>query len=82
MVSWGPAPGDLENWNYETVDTAPYLKKGENIIASQVWNMGILKGPIQISIQTAFLMQGESKFEQLAKGIIKDLIPGVALRGS
>lgn len=63
LVSWGPAVGDILNWNYETVDIAPYLKKGKNIIASQVWNLGNLKGARQISNKTAFILQGNSTLE-------------------
>ena len=33
----GPAPGDTY---YDKVDIAPYLKKGENIIAARVWFFG------------------------------------------
>lgn len=60
QVCWGPAVGDIENWNYETVDLAPFLIKGKNIIASQVWNHGLRNGARQISLRTAFIMQGES----------------------
>lgn len=64
LVSWGPAVGDLLNWNYETVDIAPFLVKGKNIIAAQVWNMGSLKGARQISYCTAFILQGNSTTER------------------
>lgn len=40
MVSLGPARGDLANWNYETVDIAPYLNAGTNYVAAIVWNYG------------------------------------------
>ena len=30
LVSLGPARSDLSNWNYETVDIAPYLRQGKN----------------------------------------------------
>ena len=65
LVSWGPAVDDLMNWNYETIDLTPYLLKGENIIASQVWNMGFLKGQRQISYTTAFILQGNGDTEHL-----------------
>jgi hypothetical protein len=65
LVLWGPAVGDIESWNYETVDIAPFLIPGDNIIASQVWNLGVLRGPRQITNRTAFILQGESKTEQL-----------------
>ncbi|MBI9070214.1 MAG: alpha-L-rhamnosidase N-terminal domain-containing protein [Melioribacteraceae bacterium] len=59
MVCFGPAVGDLNNWNYERIDIADYLVEGENIIAAQVWNFGAGKGARQISNRTAFILQGD-----------------------
>ncbi len=64
--SWGPAVGDLENWNYETVDIAPHLVPGANIIVAQVWNWDNLNGARQQSFRTAFILQGNSPTEQVA----------------
>ncbi len=58
MVSMGPALGDIEHWNYETVDLAPFLKQGGNIIAAKVWNEGSQKPVSQFSFRTGFLLQG------------------------
>ena len=66
MVSWGPEVGDLNNWKYETIDIACYLKTGDNIIAAQVWNMGAYRGSRQITNETAFIVQGETSGEKLA----------------
>lgn len=60
LVSLGPALGDIDNWNYETVDLAPYLKHGENIISAKVWNEGKLKPVSQFSFRTGFILQGAS----------------------
>ena len=65
-VLWGPAVGDMNNWNYETLDIAPYLTIGKNVLAAQVWNLGNLAGARQISHQTAFILQGESAKEHIA----------------
>jgi hypothetical protein len=65
MVCQGPAAGDLNNWNYETIDIANYLKHGGNAISAQVWNMGLYKGARQVSNQTAFILQGDSKTSQV-----------------
>jgi len=65
LVSLGPALGDIENWNYETVDLAPYLKSGENIISAKVWNEGSLKPVSQISLRTGFLLQGTNEETQV-----------------
>ncbi len=58
LVSVGPALGDLEHWNYATLDLAPYLKAGDNIIAAEVWNEGSLKPVSQFSLKTGFIIQG------------------------
>jgi hypothetical protein len=58
QVSLGPARGDLLHWNYETVDLAPYLHSGKNVIAAQVWNEGKLRAEGHLSLRTAFILQG------------------------
>jgi len=65
-VCAGPARGDLFNWFYESIDIAPYLKAGENTLAAQVWNMGDLAPVGQISNQTGFLLQGDTREEKIA----------------
>ncbi len=64
-VSSGPARGDLYNWYFETVDIAPYLQKGTNTIAAQVWNMGVFAPVAQITNQTAFVLQGNGEAEKM-----------------
>ena len=64
-VSSGPARGDLYNWYYATLNIAPYLKPGKNLIAAMVWNMGTLAPVAQISQQTGFLLQGNTDVEKL-----------------
>ena len=59
-VSWGPARGDLTHWRYETVDLAPELHPGKNVLAAVVWNDGLNRAVAQISNRTAFLLQVES----------------------
>lgn len=64
QVSAGPARGDIYNWNFETIDLAPYLKKGNNLLAAVVWNYAELKPIAQISFnQTGFIMQGNTEAE-------------------
>lgn len=64
-VCSGPARGDLYNWYFETVDIAPYLQTGKNTIAALVWNMGEHAAVAQISNQTAFVVQGDTKEEEI-----------------
>ena len=64
FVSLGPARGDIYNWNFETVDLAPYLIKGKNVLAAVIWNYAEQKPVAQISFnQTGFLLQGNTEVE-------------------
>ncbi len=65
LVSLGPARGDTYYWNFETVDLAQYLKAGTNSIAAVVWNDGDYRPEAQISIQTGFIMQGNTDAEEI-----------------
>ncbi|WP_442588135.1 alpha-L-rhamnosidase-related protein [Pedobacter sp. AW31-3R] len=64
-VCYGPARGDLYNWYYETIDLAPFLQAGKNVLAAMVWNMGEHATVAQLSNQTAFVLQGDTQDEQL-----------------
>ncbi|GAA0523402.1 alpha-L-rhamnosidase-related protein [Chitinophaga japonensis] len=63
-VCAGPARGDLYNWNFETVDIAPYLQAGSNVLAALVWNMGVHAPVAQVSNQTALVVQGDTDKEK------------------
>ena len=65
LVSMGPAKGDALHWNYETVDLAPYLNGGRNVIAALVYNEGAKRPDSQISVRTGFLLQGEAESAEL-----------------
>lgn len=65
IVSMGPARGDLAHWNFETVDIAPYLQAGKNIVAAQVWNEGEFRPEAQITYRTGFILQGASASEAI-----------------
>jgi hypothetical protein len=62
----GPARGDLFHWRYETIDIAPWLKPGANVLAAVVWNFAQYAPEAQISNQTGFLLQGDGVAEQVA----------------
>jgi hypothetical protein len=59
LASLGPARSDSKHWNYETVDLAPYLKAGKNVLAAQVWNEGSFTPVPNATVHTGFLMMGE-----------------------
>ena len=64
-VSFGPSRGDLAHWFYESIDIAPYLKSGNNLLAAEVWNFGELKPWAQFSLKTALIVQGNSPAEEI-----------------
>ncbi len=66
LISHGPARNDLNHWNFETVDLAPLLVQGNNVIAAVVWNEGEHRPEGQISNRTGFLLQGNSAKEEIA----------------
>ncbi len=59
----GPARGDLFHWRFETIDLAPLLHTGENVVAAVVWNFGEEAPVAQMSNRTGFLMQSDSPEE-------------------
>jgi hypothetical protein len=63
LVSSGPQRSDLMHWRYETVDLAPSLRAGRNVLAALVWNWGAERPVAQFSHRTAFLLQGHSERE-------------------
>lgn len=66
LIGRGPARGDLYNWSFGSYDIAPSLHSGQNVIAAMVWNMGIYAPVAQVSNRTGFLLQGDTKAEQIA----------------
>lgn len=65
-VAMGPARSDTQNWNYETIDLAPYLQAGRNVLAAQVWYMGEGAPFAQMSYQLGFIVQGDGALEKIA----------------
>jgi alpha-L-rhamnosidase len=65
LVSLGPARGDLFHWQFETVDIAKHLMAGRNVISAIVWNFGSYKPEAQISLRTAFIVQGNTPTDQI-----------------
>ena len=59
----GPQGSDWRHWRYETIDIAPYLQAGDNVIAAEVANWGPDRYFGIMSIRTAFMMQGATQTE-------------------
>lgn len=64
-VAHGPARGTLKHWRYETLNISKYLKKGKNLIAAEVFNLGEHRPVAQFSHKTAFIFQAEGKLGEL-----------------
>ncbi|MCZ2075972.1 MAG: alpha-L-rhamnosidase N-terminal domain-containing protein [Bryobacteraceae bacterium] len=64
-AAWGPARGDLFHWRYETVDIAPLLRPGRNVLAAVVWNSGEHAPQAQVTNETGFLLQGDTERERI-----------------
>ena len=61
----GPARSYLFKWNFESIDISSYLHTGKNIISSVVWNFAEYRPLAQISGQTGFIIQGDTKDENI-----------------
>lgn len=57
-VNFGPQLSNVEHWRYDTLNLAPYLKAGSNVIAVEVVHFGPDRFFGQISHRSAFLLQG------------------------
>lgn len=64
-VGNGPERGDLMNWRFETIDLAPYLIEGNNVIGALVWNFSFMRPHAQFSDRTGFIIQGNSNLESI-----------------
>ncbi len=65
QASLGPARSDLNHWRFESVDIAPFLRQGKNVLAAEVWNFGVYSAVWQHSFRTAFLVQGDGTAEEI-----------------
>ncbi len=59
FVCMGPQRGDVQHWRYETVDIAPFLVKGENVVAALVHHSGPEYPMAQTSDRVGFLLQAD-----------------------
>jgi len=57
-VASGPSTGTLQSWRYTTLDLAPHLRRGLNVVAAEVWNFGEFAPLAQQSLATGFRLRG------------------------
>ena len=65
QVALGPAKGDPRNWSFDTIDIAPWLQPGDNLVAAVVWNFAAER-PVAIMSrgETGLLVQGNTAAER------------------
>jgi hypothetical protein len=64
-VSRGPARGHLSAWPYDTVDLAPWLQAGQNVLAAVVWNFAAEAPLAQHTWQTGLMVQSDTPAEAI-----------------
>ena len=58
-VADGPSTGTVKSWRERSVDLAPQLKRGTNVIDAVVWNFGDFAPASQQIVATGFRLLGE-----------------------
>jgi hypothetical protein len=71
-VSFGPARSDLATWAFESINLAPYLRPGRNVLAAVVWNAGDRRPMAQHTFRTAFIVQGDTEREAIVNTTTSD----------
>ncbi len=61
----GPQRSDPVSWSFDSIDLAPHLHAGENLLAVQVWNYGVERPYFLMSLRTGLLVQGDGPAEQV-----------------
>lgn len=64
-IGLGPARSDPQHWMFDTYDLAAHLIKGKNCIAAQVWYMGEHAPYAQMTVESGFIVQGQSDAEKI-----------------
>ena len=57
-VASGPSTGTIARWRYSSLDLAPHLRRGSNVIAAEVWNFGDAAPMAQVTVATGFRLTG------------------------
>jgi len=63
-ICFGPQRSDAWVWHYESVDLAPFLHQGINVIAARVLSYGEATPYAITAMRTSFLMQGDTVAEK------------------
>jgi len=68
----GPQLSDWRHWRYETIDIAPYLQAGQNVLAVEVTNWGPDRLFGIMSIRTGFMLRGATEKEEAVNTLAFD----------
>jgi hypothetical protein len=81
-VAAGPSTGDIDRWREESIDLAPYMKAGANVVAATVWN-GVqpLKLPANPTARQISAAQGGALFTNTAPLFQQSVATGFRLIG-
>jgi len=81
-VGSGPSTGDIAHWREATIDLAPYLNRGRNVIAAVVWD-GVqpLRLPPNPTPQQVGAAQGGALFTNTAPLFQQNVATGFRLIG-
>lgn len=81
-IASGPSTGDIAHWREETIDLAPYLKTGPNVIAAVVWN-GVkpMRLPPNATPQQRQAASGAALFSQTAPSFQQSVATGFRAMG-
>ena len=63
-VASGPSTGTIARWRYSSLDLAPHLRRGRNVIAAVVWNFGDAAPMAQVSVATGFRLTGDGALDE------------------
>jgi len=81
-VAAGPSTGDVAHWREEQIDLAPFLSKGQNIVAAVVWDgvkpLSLPENPTVKQIEAA---NGASLFTNTAPLFQQNVATGFRLVG-
>ena len=65
-VCFGPQRNDTHFVRFDSVDLAPYLAAGDNVLAACVWHFGPERPFNSMTVAAGFILQGDGPLEQAA----------------
>jgi len=62
----GPSRGHALKWRYQSIDLAPHLREGTNLLAAVVWNFAEERPAAQVTVRTGFILEGMGEAASLS----------------